>query len=76
MTFIFSAMAWGIVAITIKTLFQFINEGSQAVQRLHQIPCSDCEFFTGSPCIKCTVQPHRACTELAIGCPDYEFHHE
>jgi hypothetical protein len=76
MTIFFSAMAWGIVVMAIASVFQFLKDGSQQLKKLHQIPCSNCAFFTGSPCIKCTVQPHRACTELAIGCRDFEISRE
>jgi hypothetical protein len=39
---------------------------------LHQIPCSQCVFFTGDYKLKCAVHPCTALTKDAIGCPDYQ----
>lgn len=44
-------------------------------QRMHQIPCSKCRFFTENYQLKCTVHPTDALTEAAIGCPDYQPEH-
>jgi len=41
-------------------------------QRLHKIPCSDCQYFTDSHLLKCTLHPYIALTEDAIECTDYE----
>lgn len=49
-----------------------LREGVHQLQRLHQIPCADCEFFTNDYRLKCTVRPCVACTEDAIGCTDFE----
>ena len=73
---ILAIFAWVIVALVFLTLYRFFAAGSRRIKRLHQIPCSTCEFFTRSSCLKCTVRPSWAGTELAIGCPDFEFHHE
>jgi hypothetical protein len=42
------------------------------LQRLHQIPCSHCLFFTGEYNLKCAVHPCKALSEAAIGCADYQ----
>jgi hypothetical protein len=42
------------------------------LQRLHQIPCSHCLFFTGEYNLKCAVHPCKALSEEAIGCTDYQ----
>ncbi|WP_086936319.1 hypothetical protein [Chamaesiphon minutus] len=42
------------------------------LQRLHQIPCHRCGFFTGEYNLKCTVHPYKALSEQAIGCMDYQ----
>ena len=34
-----------------------LREGVHQIKRLHQIPCSDCEFFTYDYRLKCTAQP-------------------
>ena len=41
-------------------------------KKMHQIPCTKCRFFTGDYHLKCTVNPHDANTEQAIGCCDYQ----
>ena len=43
------------------------------LQRLHQIPCSKCAYFTGDYRLKCTVQPMIAMSEEAIGCRDFHY---
>jgi hypothetical protein len=42
------------------------------LKRLHQIPCDRCVFYTGEYNLKCTVHPHKAFQEEAIGCLDYQ----
>jgi hypothetical protein len=42
------------------------------LQRLHEIPCSHCLFFTGEYNLKCAVHPCNALSEKAIGCADYQ----
>jgi hypothetical protein len=42
------------------------------LQRLHQIPCSHCFFFTDEYNLKCAVHPGKALSEEAIGCADYQ----
>lgn len=41
------------------------------LKRLHQIPCSNCAYFTGDYRLKCTVNPLVAMSETAIGCRDF-----
>ncbi|MGK7959817.1 hypothetical protein [Crocosphaera sp.] len=38
---------------------------------MHQIPCSDCQYFTNDYRLKCPVNPFQANTESAINCQDY-----
>jgi hypothetical protein len=38
---------------------------------MHQIPCANCQFFTGDYHLKCPIHPAIALSEAAIGCPDY-----
>ncbi len=40
---------------------------------MHQIPCSNCKFFTNDHRLKCTVSPSIANTEQAINCGDYRL---
>lgn len=47
--------------------------GQTTLQRLHRIPCHRCTFFTDDYRLKCTVHPHKALSEEAIDCLDYEL---
>lgn len=49
-----------------------VHDGMRRLQRLHQVPCSRCTFFTGDYRLKCTVHPCKALSEEAIGCLDFE----
>ncbi|HHP7243317.1 MAG TPA: hypothetical protein ACFE0H_01380 [Elainellaceae cyanobacterium] len=49
-----------------------VHDGTRRLQRLHQVPCSRCAFFTGDYRLKCTVHPCKALSEEAIGCLDFE----
>jgi hypothetical protein len=64
-------IAWGVTLLLFLNLWSLGQEGIQVTQRLHQIPCSNCRFFTGDYHLKCTVNPKSALTEAAIDCPDY-----
>ncbi len=43
------------------------------LKSLHQIPCSQCVYFTGDYRLKCTVNPMVAMSETAIGCRDFRI---
>lgn len=65
----------GILSLICIGLWKFLltfKSGINYVKRLHQIPCSRCAFFTGDYRLKCTVHPHKALTETALNCVDYE----
>jgi TRAP-type C4-dicarboxylate transport system permease small subunit len=49
------------------------QENWNRLQRLHQIPCSNCLFFTGEYNLKCPVHPCKALSEEAIDCVDYQI---
>jgi len=42
------------------------------LQRLHQIPCTRCRFYSGNAYLKCPVQPLKALSEEALDCLDFE----
>jgi hypothetical protein len=65
-------LAWLIFGLFISSILHSLRKGITYVRRLHQIPCDRCAFFTGNPCLKCTVRPSDAMTESAIGCHDFE----
>ena len=64
-TAIFTCLFWRSLAI--------VRIGVRHLQRLHQIPCSKCVYFTGDYRLKCTVQPIVAMSEEAIGCGDFLY---
>lgn len=65
--------AWLLSALVLLTVFGAAKDIVERSKQMHQIPCSDCQFFTNNHRLKCTVNPHIACTEEAVGCSDYCF---
>ena len=64
--------AWSLVGLFFVSLYKASTEGLARLKRLHQIPCSNCAFFTKEYCLKCTVNPIIALSEEAIDCRDFE----
>jgi hypothetical protein len=64
--------AWAIIFMTAWSLWTAIRDTAERSRTMHQIPCSNCQFFTSNYHLKCTVHPSRALTEHAIDCPDFE----
>ncbi|MBF2002154.1 MAG: hypothetical protein IGS38_15720 [Synechococcales cyanobacterium M58_A2018_015] len=48
------------------------RDGIARLKKLHRIPCDRCVYFTGCQYLKCTVHPHKALTEEAGDCLDFE----
>lgn len=65
-------MAWGLFAVLILTIITVIVEVHKRSRKMHEIPCTDCRYFTGNFYLKCSVNPHIANTELAISCRDFQ----
>lgn len=63
---------WTLIIFACCRLWAIGKEGITRLKRLHQIPCSRCQFFTGDYRLKCTVYPIKALSEDAIDCLDYE----
>jgi hypothetical protein len=63
--------AWIFIFFVAWTSWSASQDGIATVKRLHEIPCSNCQFFTGSYQLKCTVHPMVALSEEAINCFDY-----
>jgi hypothetical protein len=55
-----------------RSIWKTLKKDWIYLQRLHQIPCDRCVFFTGEYNLKCTVHPCKAFKEEAIGCTDYQ----
>jgi len=79
----FEPLVRGVLSVAIPTCFVgllgafgiavslAIVDGRKRLQRLHQIPCHRCRYYTGSPYLKCPVHPCAALSEEALGCRDY-----
>ncbi|MEM7760458.1 MAG: hypothetical protein AAF298_20360 [Cyanobacteria bacterium P01_A01_bin.40] len=63
--------ACSVLGLCTWSLTSFVFEAIAQAKRMHQIPCTRCQFFTGDYRLKCTVNPSVANTEAAIGCGDY-----
>ncbi|MBF2014726.1 MAG: hypothetical protein IGS23_05850 [Rivularia sp. T60_A2020_040] len=64
--------AWTIVILSIVSFWLMLSKGTNQLKKLHDIPCSGCDFFTNDYRLKCTIHPCKACSEEAIGCIDFE----
>jgi hypothetical protein len=63
--------AWLLVVLLFWSLLSTIRDSVTRAKRMHQIPCTGCQFFTNDYRLKCTVNPHIANSEAAIDCSDY-----
>ncbi len=72
MTILCFCLAWGLIICAAIRTYKTIFKAKNYVCRLHQIPCSQCRYFTGDYRLKCTVNPYWALSEDAIGCCDFE----
>jgi hypothetical protein len=64
-------LAWLFAITLISTIITTLRDTLNRAKQMHEIPCTDCKFFTGDYRLKCTVRPQIANTEQAIGCRDY-----
>lgn len=64
--------AWMLIGISAWSLWSAVRDGVQRARRMHQIPCAQCQYFSGDYLLKCPVHPREALSESAIGCPDFE----
>lgn len=65
-------VAWAVVIMGLWSVWAVVRDSVQRAQRMHQIPCSQCQYFSGSYLLKCPVHPQAALSEDAIGCRDFE----
>lgn len=63
--------AWLFSFLVAWSIFSSIRETLARAKQMHEIPCSECKFFTNNHRLKCTVRPTIANTEEAIDCSDY-----
>jgi hypothetical protein len=64
--------AWSLIFMAVWSVWTAIRDGVANAKRMHQIPCANCQFFTGDYHLKCTVHPTVALTEEAIDCIDHQ----
>ena len=64
--------AWGLIILVSWGTWSAVRDSVTSAKKMHQIPCANCEFFTGDYHLKCTVHPATALSEDAIHCRDYE----
>ena len=64
--------AWFLIILVGLSIFTAFRDSVATVQKMHRIPCADCQYFTGDYRLKCTVRPSTASTEAAINCSDYQ----
>ncbi len=62
-----------LIYLFISSLVSPLLAAFAQAKRMHQIPCSNCRFFSGNYILKCTVRPTAANTEEAINCLDYQI---
>jgi len=69
---VFAVCLWLVLVGFLWSIGEAFIQGRANLQRLHQIPCCGCSFFTNDYHLKCTVHPNTALSEAAIDCLDYE----
>lgn len=64
---------WAVIALALcyQAIF-LLPKAIQKLQKLHQIPCSNCAYFTGEYHLKCPLNPMAALSEDAIACKDFQ----
>ncbi|MDJ0675590.1 MAG: hypothetical protein QNJ36_09465 [Calothrix sp. MO_167.B42] len=72
MTIFLACFAWGLMILFFCSAWHTLKIGTEHLRKMHQIPCSGCDYFTNDYRLKCTVNPIKACSEDAIGCIDFE----
>jgi hypothetical protein len=70
-TSIYFVMGWAILCLMISVILTVVRSEIIAIERLHDVPCRNCKFFSKNPYLKCAVHPCIALTEKANNCSDY-----
>ncbi len=65
-------VAWTVTILVVWSLWTTARDSVSTAKQMHQIPCTNCQFFTADYRLKCTVHPSTANTEEAINCIDYQ----
>ncbi len=64
--------AWVFILSLVVSLGLMVVDVINRAKTMHQIPCSNCQYFTNDYRLKCSVNPFQASTEAAISCQDYQ----
>lgn len=64
--------AWTLMILVVWSLWATTRDSVATAKQMHQIPCTNCQFFTDDYRLKCTVHPSIANTEEAIDCGDFQ----
>lgn len=72
MSFICFVCTWAMIIFAFSRSIQTLKAGRDHLASLHEIPCSQCQYFTQNYSLKCTVHPYEALTQDAINCLDFE----
>ncbi len=64
--------AWGLMILSIWSIWLAARDSLSTAKQMHQIPCTGCQYFTADYRLKCTIHPSIASTEEAISCMDYQ----
>lgn len=64
--------AWLLMALFVWNIWDGVRATWARAKQMHQVPCSNCVFFTNNHRLKCTVHPDIANSESAIDCRDYQ----
>ncbi|MDJ0661524.1 MAG: hypothetical protein QNJ42_18845 [Crocosphaera sp.] len=62
---------WVFILMLVSSIIGVIFDVIKRAKKMHQIPCSECQYFTNDYRLKCPVNPFQATTEAAINCQDY-----
>jgi hypothetical protein len=65
-------VAWTTIGFVVWSLWAAMRDSLRRAKRMHQIPCSECQYFSGNYLLKCPLHPKEALSEAAIGCRDFE----
>jgi hypothetical protein len=72
MDWIYLLAAWMMILLITWNIWAVIRDITTVAQKMHEIPCANCQFYTGSYYLKCPVHPQAALTKEAVGCIDYQ----
>lgn len=65
-------VAWATILFAASSVWSAMRDSVQRARQMHQIPCSECQYFSGNYLLKCPLHPKEALSEAAIGCRDFE----